>query len=171
MPTANGWALYETGSFKRQKAKLDALVTARKSRDPEQWAGSADSKLAQAIEHLTLNVIPADPGAKQFRQGDTLGAGRKHWFRAKFGQGRYRLFFQFNSTAKIIIYAWVNDAETLRSYGSKTDAYAVFAAMLATGNPPDTWGDLMNAVGAKVGVMELDAIGARPKDRGGKRKR
>lgn len=158
MVVVNGWTLYEYPEFELQTARLEAQVGARKAKDPVGWASSADAKLFNAIERLTQEIIPADPGAKQFRQGDTLGAGRKHWFRAKFGNGRYRLFFQYNSTAKIIIYAWVNDAETLRTYGSKTDAYAVFAAMLAGGDPPDTWEDLVTAVGAETG-----AIGARVK--------
>ena len=41
--------------------------------------------------------------------------------------------------AKIIIFAWVNDRDSLRTYGSKSDAYAVFKAMLDKGNPPDDW--------------------------------
>ena len=35
---------------------------------------------------------------------------RRHWLRAKFGGGRFRLFFGYSSSAKIIIYAWVNTA-------------------------------------------------------------
>ncbi|CAN7404254.1 type II toxin-antitoxin system YhaV family toxin [Phyllobacterium sp. LjRoot231] len=43
-----------------------------------------------------------------------------------------------NSNAKkIIIFAWVNDAETLKTRGSKTDAYQVFKDMVNSGNPPD----------------------------------
>jgi toxin YhaV len=34
----------------------------------------------------------------------------------------------------------------LRAYGSKSDAYAVFARMLASGQPPDSWDKLMAAV-------------------------
>ena len=36
---------------------------------------------------------------------------------------------------------------TLRTYGGKRDAYAVFKAMLDKGNPPDSWSDLAKAVG------------------------
>jgi len=147
MVVVNGWTLYPYPEFEYQIAKLEAQVGARKAKDPAGWASSADAKLFNAIEQLTQEIIPVDPGAKQYRQGETLGTGRKHWFRAKFGNGRYRLFFQFNSAAKIIIYAWVNDAQTLRTYGSKTDAYAVFRSMLAKGNPPDRWEELMKAVG------------------------
>ncbi len=43
----------------------------------------------------------------------------------------------------MIVYAWVNDEDTLRTYGSRTDAYAVFARVLETGNPPDDWDALL----------------------------
>lgn len=78
-----------------------------------------------------------------FRQGGTLGDDHKHWFRAKFGNGRYRLFFRFDSRAKIVIYAWVNDERSLRTYGSKTDAYKVFRDMLDNGSPPGSWVQLL----------------------------
>ena len=39
----------------------------------------------------------------------------------------------------------VNDAQTLRKAGSRTDAYAVFARMLGHGNPPDSWDTLLSA--------------------------
>jgi toxin YhaV len=45
--------------------------------------------------------------------------------------------------AKIIVYTWVNDSDTLRTYGSKSDAYAVFKAMLDKGNPPEDWAALL----------------------------
>jgi toxin YhaV len=97
---------------------------------------------------LILEIIPGDPSASAFRQGDTLGVDRRHWYRAKFGGGRFRLFFRFSSGAKTILYAWVNDEKTLRTYGSKTDAYAVFKKMLNAGNPPDDW-SLLSASATK----------------------
>ena len=96
------------------------------------------------MRQLIFETVPEDPTRAEYRQGGTLGKDRKHWFRAKFGGGRFRLFFRYSSKAKAIIYAWVNDETTLRTYGSKTDAYAVFSKMLDGGNPPDTW---ENAVG------------------------
>jgi toxin YhaV len=90
-----------------------------------------------------FEAIPVDPTRPEYRQGGTLGANRKHWFRAKFGGGRFRLFFRYSTSAKIIIFAWVNDAQTLRTYGSKSDAYAVFKAMLDRGNPPEDWAALI----------------------------
>jgi toxin YhaV len=52
-----------------------------------------------------------------------LGLPFRHWRRAKIGR-RFGLFFRFDSRSRIIIYAWVNDAQTLRFAGSeavKTD--------------------------------------------------
>jgi toxin YhaV len=86
--------------------------------------------------------ITADPGNPKFRQGDTLGSNRKHWYRAKFFQ-QYRLFYRFDSRAKVIVFAWVNDDTTLRAYGSGSDAYSVFARMLSDGNPPDDFPALL----------------------------
>lgn len=39
----------------------------------------------------------------------------------------------------------MNDEQTLRTYGSRDDAYAVFGAMLSNGNPPDSWAALLAA--------------------------
>ena len=50
-----------------------------------------------------------------------------------------------DSTAKIIIFAWVNDDRTLRSSGSRSDPYAVFQKMLQRGHPPDDWDALLLA--------------------------
>jgi toxin YhaV len=55
------------------------------------------------------------------------------------------LFFRYDSRAKIIVYAWVNDEKSLRTYGARTDAYAVFSKMLTNGNPPHDWDDLLAA--------------------------
>jgi toxin YhaV len=95
------------------------------------------------IVDIALKRIPQDPTLPRYRQGDTLGKGRTHWFREKFSQGRFRLFFRFDLAARIIVYAWVNDSKTMRTYGSAADAYAVFSAMLARGNPPNDWHALL----------------------------
>ena len=89
-------------------------------------------------------VVPSDPARDEYRQGNTLGTAHRHWRRAKLGR-RYRLFFRYDSKAKVIVYAWVNDEQTLRSAGSKSDPYAVFEKMLGRGNPPDDWNALILA--------------------------
>ena len=102
MATANGWTIYEHDQFTRQAEALEGIVKELKETDPAGFGGTPDAKLLAAIVKLTQEIIPANPAAKQFRQGATLGKHRKHWFRAKFGNGRYRLFFQFSSKARII---------------------------------------------------------------------
>ncbi len=143
--TVNGWALYAHPLFLEQLEKLTAAVERAREKDPTTFPSTANAKLLAALRKLMFEVIPIDPTRPEFRQGGTLGSSRKHWFRAKFGNGRFRLFFRYSSAAKIIIFAWVNDSGTLRTYGSKSDAYAVFRAMLDKGNPPEDWDALMDA--------------------------
>lgn len=139
MTIINGWTLYAHPLFLDQIENLTLAVEKAQTKDPVGYTSTANAKLLAAIRTLIFDVIPADPAKSEFRQGTTLGKNRKHWFRAKFGGGRFRLFFRYSTSAKIIIFAWVNDQNTLRSYGSKTDAYAVFKTMLDKGNPPDDW--------------------------------
>jgi toxin YhaV len=143
--TVNGWALYAHPLFLGQLEKLTDAVERAREKDADAYASSANAKLLAAIAKLMFEVIPVDPARPEFRQGGTLGRARKHWFRAKFGNGRFRLFFRYSAAAKIIIFAWVNDSDTLRTYGSKSDAYAVFKTMLDKGNPPEDWEALLKA--------------------------
>jgi toxin YhaV len=141
---ANGWTIYFHPLFTEQCERLVTnveLARRRHGANPK----SADVKLLALIRRLVTHDIPGDPMRSAYRQGKTLGAERKHWFRAKFGGSRFRLFFRFRSDAKIIVITWVNDAETLRTYGSRTDAYEVFKGMLDSGNPSDDWDALLKA--------------------------
>ncbi|MDJ0662200.1 MAG: type II toxin-antitoxin system YhaV family toxin [Crocosphaera sp.] len=138
----NGWSIYAHPVFLNQVEALIEEVHARKERDPKNWRKKNCTKRLAAIFKMVSQNIPANPGAPAFRQGDTIGERRKHWFRAKFLQ-QYRLFFRFDSNAKVIVLAWVNDERTLRAYGGKTDAYATFKGMLEGGNPPDNFDTLM----------------------------
>ncbi len=143
MTVINGWTLYAHPLFLDQLERLTGAVEKAERKTPDGYATSADAKLLAALRKLMLEVIPGDPTRPEFRQGGTLGPDRKHWFRAKFGGGRFRLFFRYSTRAKIIIYAWVNDRDTLRTYGAKSDAYAVFRSMLDKGNPPEGWAELV----------------------------
>jgi toxin YhaV len=145
MLTINGWTLLAHPLFLDQVEKLTETVEALMTKSPDQYQTNANTKLLAALNKLVFQTIPADPAATIYRQGSTLGEGHKHWFRAKFGNGRFRLFFRYDSNAKIIIFAWVNDETTLRTYGAKTDAYMVFRRMLEDGNPPDDWAALQSA--------------------------
>ena len=65
------------------------------------------------------------------------------------------------AAARIIVFAWVNDTKTLRTYGSKTDAYAVFRSMLDRDTPPDDWVALLKAASEATATTRLDDIGHR----------
>jgi toxin YhaV len=144
-----------------QLERLLAAVERDKKADSRNYKNNANAKLLKALSTIAFERIPADPTDKRYRMGDTLGADYKHWFRDKFGQGRFRVFFRFDSRTKIIIYAWVNDENTLREYGAKSDAYAVFSKMLAGGNPPDGWDSLLAASKDPTAIKRLeDASGA-----------
>jgi toxin YhaV len=158
MLVINGWQLFSHPLFLDQIEGLAAAVERAKAKDPAGFQKSASAKLLAALRKLMLETIASDPTRPEYRQGGTLDANRKHWFRAKFGAQRFRLFFRYDSAAKIILFAWVNDSETLRSYGSKTDAYAVFRSMLDKDAPPDDWRSLVKESASPEAAERLDSI-------------
>ncbi len=138
----HGWRLHVDPLFEQRYRRMVEEVEALEAKDPAGYQDQPLAKLLSAIQRLIFEVIPRDPNAAEFRQGNTLGADYRHWFRAKFNQ-RYRLFYRFSSKEKIIVYVWVNDERTLRKSGSKTDPYAVFRTMLESGNPPNSMDRLL----------------------------
>ena len=141
---AHGWRLFVHPLFEAQMEKLTKRVEKLASADPEGYAAHPATKLLATINHYLMDAIPRNPNGPEFRQGNTLGPDNRHWYRAKFHL-RYRLFYRFSSEHKVIIYAWVNDEDTLRKSGSKTDPYAVFRSMLTSGEPPNSFAELMRA--------------------------
>lgn len=156
MLTINGWTILAHPLFLDQLDKLTQTVEALKAKKPEEYQKNANTKLLAMLNKLVFEVIPADPTASTYRQGTTLGDDYKHWFRAKFGNGRFRLFYRYDSTAKVIIFAWFNDETALRTYGAKNDAYKVFKGMLGDGNPPDNWAALQKAASEARAVERLN---------------
>ena len=138
----NGWSIFAHPLFLDQIESLESQVEAQRRKDSVNYLKKNASKRLAAIFKLAFEVIPQDPTLSAYRQGSTLGAHHKHWFRAKFFQ-QYRLFFRFHSQSRIIVYAWVNDEASKRAYSSKTDAYRVFERMLASGRPPNDWNALL----------------------------
>lgn len=160
MLTINGWTILAHPLFLDQLERLTGTVEALKAKKPEEYRKNANTKLLAALNRLAFEVILADPTATAYRQGSTLGDDHRHWFRAKFGNGRFRLFFRYDSTAKVIIFAWVNDETTLRTYGAKSDDYKVFKGMLDDGNPPDDWATLYKTTSEAKAIERLN--GAAP---------
>lgn len=151
----NGWSIYAHPLILDQIETQIEAVEASRAKHPENYKSKNPAKRLAAVFKLITETIPADPTSPAFRQGDTLGANNKHWFRAKFFQ-QYRLFFRFDKAAKVIVLAWVNDETTLRAFESKHDAYKVFKSMLSKGNPPGDFDALLKA--AKKETARLSKV-------------
>jgi len=147
----NGWNLFVHPLFLKQLGELTREVESLRSKNAETYRDKQATKRLAAIRQLIFEIIPQDPTRTEYRQGKTLGTEHKHWFRAKFFQ-QYRLFFRYDLSNKVIIYAWVNDTKTLRAYKDKNDAYRVFKRMLNRGNPPDGWDELLAEAKTLPGV-------------------
>lgn len=160
----NGWTIFAHPLFHDQIDTLTKQVEALRQKDPLGYSRKNASKRLWAIAQLAFEVIPQDPGRADYRQGNTLGEEQKHWFRAKFFQ-QYRLFFRYHAQSKIIVYAWVNDEDTKRAYGSGDDAYRVFRRMLESGRPPDDWGALLDEArseSARLQQLIIEAAALQP---------
>lgn len=138
----NEWTLLTHPAFAEPFLKLIDEVEFLASKDPNNFISHPKAKLLARIKELILKEIPENPNSPEFEQGNTLGKDQRHWKRAKF-LGRFRLFFRFSSKYKVIIYAWVNDENTLRKAGAATDPYTVFEKRLLSGNPPSNWEELL----------------------------
>lgn len=154
----HGWTVFAHPLFLAQVDALAQQVAALKRRDPEAYVKKNASKRLAAITRLAFDVIPRDPARVEYRQGGTLGDEHKHWFRAKFFQ-QYRLFFRYHASSKVIVFAWVNDEDTKRAYGSNDDAYRVFRKMLENGHPPHDWSALLAEARAEWQRLQQFAAG------------
>lgn len=141
----NGWRIGFHAQILLQLEKLITAVEEERRRHPGSVPRAQPALSLASLRQLIFVDIPADPTRSIYRQGDTLGRHRKHWFRARFGHGRYRLFFRYRASDKILLFAWVNDEKTLRTYGKSSGAYATFAGMLDRDDPPDDWNALLTA--------------------------
>jgi len=138
----NDWAVFAHPLFLAQLEALTLQVEALKQKDPIGYTKKNASKRLAAITKLAFEVIPQDPARPEYRQGNTIGEGNRHWFRAKFFQ-QYRLFFRYHAPSKVIVFAWVNDENSKRAYESNDDAYRIFRKMLESGHPPNEWDQLL----------------------------
>ncbi len=140
----HGWTLLFHECLTEQLQKLHTATERAKQQDPAGYESNSNFRLFAALSKLIFDAVPSDPNREEYRQGNSMGSAFRHWRRAKIGR-RFRLFFRFDSKSRIIIFAWVNDENTLRSSGSKSDPYAVFQRMLKHGHPPDDWAALMSS--------------------------
>lgn len=155
----NGWTIFAHPLFLAQLDDLIVQVEEFRQNDPIGYTRRNASKRLAAITKLAFEAVPQDPTRPEYRQGNTLGAERKHWLRAKFFQ-QYRLFFRYHALSKVIVFAWVNDQDTKRAYGSSDDAYLVFRKMLERGHPPDDWSELLTEASRESERLKrLSAVG------------
>jgi toxin YhaV len=143
----NDWALFGHPLFLKRFEALIEEVESLAADDPDEFHHHPHYKLLEKVDDSIMERVPAEPGAKVYLQGNTLGKDCRHWRRVKAGlPNRYRLFFQYRGDApKSIIYAWLNDEATLRKDGARTDVYVVFKTMLKSGEVPSTFADLLKA--------------------------
>ena len=94
----HGWRLLLYTEFSRQRGKIeDAAVCARR-KDPRGYVSNSTVKLLRAVDRAIAEVIPQDPSRAEYRQGNTLGRGYRHWRRARIGR-RFRVFFRYDAKA------------------------------------------------------------------------
>lgn len=132
-PEQHSWRLHTHPLFLDQLERLLTTVERAKQSDPQGWQEKADASLVAALRALIVGRISRDLLAAEFQQGNTLSRERRHWFRANFGGNRFRLFLRADSRARVIVYTWVNDQDTLQKVGARSDPCVVFAGMLAGG--------------------------------------
>ena len=113
MIQCHGWTLLFHDCLIEQLQRLHAAAERAKKQDLQKAQSNANVRLFAALSKLIFDSIPSDPNREEYRQGNTMGEMFRHWKRAKIGR-RFRLFFRFDSTSHIIIFAWVNDETTLR---------------------------------------------------------
>ena len=140
----HGWTLLRWDAFASTWDALVADVGQRREQDPEGYKAHPSTKFLKRFSDVVLNEVPDSPGHERYQLGTTLGNDAKFWRRAKFNR-RFRLFFRYRSDGKLIVCAWLNDEETLRQAGGKSDPYTVFRAMLERGKPPSSWQELIEA--------------------------
>ena len=115
LPVVQGWTLAFHPCLLDQAERLVAAAkeeVKRAGRSGVNRPGPNQKLLAHVLD-LMFEAIPRDPNASEYRLGHTLGRRHAHWRRGTTGGGRYRLFFRFRSDARLIVFAWINDEQSL----------------------------------------------------------
>ena len=127
---ALGWKLlYHPDFFGSQYERLIAEAERlRRSLPDAAFKQHPTARLVFAVAHVVNDIVPANPNHRDF-----LLRGALAKFRRVKGHGlpeRFRLFFVFSSTAKAVIYLYLNDERSLRQQGGRNDPYAIFQRLV-----------------------------------------
>ncbi len=129
----NGWTLlYHPVFGERYTALRDEARRLKGRLPPEDYRAHQTVRIFVSVRRLITEVAPTGPNTPEYR----LRADLAKYLRAK-GKGlppRYRLFWIFSTTAKAIIYLYLNDVATLRTEGARTDPYVRFRRLIDRGS-------------------------------------
>ncbi len=115
--------------FQRTVAFNDAVKALSEKLSHEELRAHDTVKLAKRVYTATLETIPQNPNDPDYY----LRGDLKQYRRYKRGLDRYRLFFAFSMTPRIILYLYLNDRTTLRKEGDKRDPYEIFKGFVRQG--------------------------------------
>lgn len=128
----HGWKLLYHPIFGDHYIDLRTRARALKAQLPaERFSTHPDVKLVAAVKRVITDTVPQDPNRPDFWLRGDLAKFRR--LKAYGLPDRYRLFYAFSSTARTIIYLYLNDTATLRKEGAATDPYEIFAGLVVSG--------------------------------------
>lgn len=123
--------------YYRRVQELKSRVKQLKERlSPEEFVRHETVKLAFRIREAEMEVAE-DPNRPEYLLHDQLRKFRRY----KRGLGRYRIIFCFSGKPPIIVFLYLNTAESLRKAGSRQDPYEKFKALLRRGEVSHDPGD------------------------------
>lgn len=139
----NGWTILFYDGFREQfDGLVNAVAELKATLKPEEFVVHPRAKFLKRVRQIVFQDIPSAPQSRAYELGNTLGAQNRHWRRAKLFE-RFRIFFRFSKSDRLIVYAWINDDKSLRTRGARNDVYGAFAARILKGDPPNDWAELV----------------------------
>lgn len=119
---------YHEFYFQRVRQLKSRVFELKTCLSPAEFVQHETVKLAARIRDAEKEIAE-DPNKPEYLLRDELRKFRRY----KRGLGRYRIIFCFSSDPPIIIFLYLNTAETLRKSGDRKDPYEQFKAMLRRG--------------------------------------
>lgn len=122
--------------FQRVQELKSRVRKLKEQLSPEDFSKHEIVKLAVRVREAEKEILD-DPHRLEYVLHDELRKFRRY----KRGLGRYRILFCFSDNPPIIIFLYLNTAESLRKAGSRNDPYERFKAMLRRGEVSHDPGD------------------------------